>query len=224
MSAESVLCLAAHPDDIEVYMGATLLELSWASVDVAILTNGEAGTLQPEHGTRVDEARAALVPLNITPCFLGLPDGALDTIRLTSLLDNLIGQLAPTLVFAPHNSDSHRDHAAIGRAVDELEASGLTRVFRWLDARPSVAPTHLLGYESFADKEQLIRHHASQLPGPGESRGHLPEGLDIVERARERDARLGASIGVAFAEPFVHRSSTGAPVVVHGSTGFLRAF
>lgn len=226
MPPKSVLCLAAHPDDIEVYMGATLLRLcnGVMPVDVTILTRGEAGALQPEHGTRVDEARAALVPLNVTPCFLQLPDGGLDGVELVPVLESILGQLEPTLVFAPHAADRHRDHAAIGRAIDVLEAGGHSGVWRWLDARPSVSPTHLFAYDSFADKEQLIRHHASQIPGPGQPRDHLPDGLDIVERAHERDARLGASVGVAFAEPFVHQPAPETPVVFADTTGFQAAF
>ena len=206
-----MLCLAAHPDDLEVYMGGALLGMSRAGwqVQVWIATRGEKGTFQPAAGTRVEEARAALGSLGIS-CVLGdLEDGNLaGELRLDRILLDLVTAADPGLLFAPHPSDSHLDHAALGAAVGEAllrrPASSKAALWHWLDAAPGIEPSHFLDLgSSLAEKLALIGYHKSQIPGETGPRGHLPDGRDILERAEHRDRGYGRAQGRAYLEPFL---------------------
>lgn len=223
-----VLCFAAHPDDLETYLGSTLLWLGNARVDLvfALATNGEAGTRQPTVGTRIDEqlrsidwftARTGTAPRLRR---LGLTDGRLAVAEgLSAVLAAEIESSAADLVFAPHPDDPHPDHAALGRGVLDC----VERVWHWLPAEPARV-SHVLPVADadFEAKLDWIRQHASQIPGPRESRAYLPSGRDIVQRIRVRDARWGRSVGAGHAEPLLasdclgRAEGGGAPVVLRG--------
>jgi LmbE family N-acetylglucosaminyl deacetylase len=219
-----VVAFAAHPDDLEVHMGAALIALAEAGAELICVhaTRGERGTLQPSDGTRVDEAERALGGLGARLEWLGLPDAGLAgearlAVRLEEQLRRELGEGEgePLLLFGPGPQDPHADHAALARAliqvVGELGASRGQNIplWHWLDCQGQ-PPSHALALDwGYERKEALIRAHASQLPGEKGPRGHLPGGLDIVERARQRDLALGAHLGCAWAEPFVR---TGAQI------------
>jgi LmbE family N-acetylglucosaminyl deacetylase len=111
--ALDVLCLGAHPDDIEIGCGATLLSLSKARgvrATVAVLTGtpsrrAEAAASAPRFfpGAHVDVRAGAL------------PDGRLpaywDAVKQT--LEDLAATARPHVVFAPRRDDAHQDHRLI---------------------------------------------------------------------------------------------------------------
>ncbi|MFE7407827.1 PIG-L deacetylase family protein [Isoptericola sp. NPDC057559] len=108
-----VVCLAAHPDDVEIGCGGTLLALAErGSVDAAFLTlTGDPG--------REDEARQAsqaFVP-GATSAFAGLPDGRLPErwgdVR-AALHEHAERHPAPQVVLAPRTDDAHQDHRLVG--------------------------------------------------------------------------------------------------------------
>jgi LmbE family N-acetylglucosaminyl deacetylase len=110
-----VLCLGAHPDDIEIGCGATLLTLAQRpSTRVA----GVVLTASPD---RAAEARAAL------PRFVpgaevevhDLPDGRLPSQwqDVKELLEDVATRRTPDVVLAPRPDDAHQDHRLLGRLV-----------------------------------------------------------------------------------------------------------
>jgi LmbE family N-acetylglucosaminyl deacetylase len=130
-----VLVLAAHPDDETAGCGGvmSLLASTGATVDVAIATSGE-GTIGADLDAgevarrREDEARRAVTRLGgREPRFLSHPDGGLSD-RVDALaadLRGLLADLCPEAIFLPWFLDGHRDHQAIGHA---LESSGVDDV------------------------------------------------------------------------------------------------
>ncbi|MEA3018543.1 MAG: N-acetylglucosamine malate deacetylase 1 [Actinomycetota bacterium] len=125
---ERVLVLAAHPDDETAGCGGliALLVGAGASVEVAIATSGE-GTVgsdrQPAEVARRREAearRACELLGAASPRFLSHPDGGLPD-RVDALADDLRGLLAdlnPDAVLLPWFLDGHRDHRAVGTALE----------------------------------------------------------------------------------------------------------
>lgn len=110
-----VLCLGAHPDDIEIGCGGTLLGLSQGR-DVAVTNLVLTGS-----GRRADEARAAgelFVPGSQTTV-LGLPDGRLPAVwdSVKEALEGQAATLQPDLIFCPRADDAHQDHRLIGSLV-----------------------------------------------------------------------------------------------------------
>lgn len=136
-----VLCLGAHPDDIEIGCGGTLLRLV-RRADVRLTTMVLTGT--PD---RVAESNAALE--EILPAakthVAGLPDGRLPDHwnAVKDALEGLARECRPGLVLAPRTDDAHQDHRLVGTLVPTVWRDALVlhyEIPKW-DGDVS-APTH----------------------------------------------------------------------------------
>lgn len=109
-----VVCIGAHPDDVEIGMGATVAGMVRQGMTVAIvdLTNGEPtpyGT--PE--TRAGESAEAARILGVERRTLKMPNRYLfDSIENRTELAEVLRELRPRLLFAPYPTDAHPDHIA----------------------------------------------------------------------------------------------------------------
>jgi LmbE family N-acetylglucosaminyl deacetylase len=110
-----VLCLGAHPDDIEIGCGGTLIGL--AARPATTVT----GLVLSGRGERRQEAESALPRFfpGATSEVLDLPDGRLPEHwgAVKEALESLAGRCDPTLVLAPRAEDAHQDHRLLGRLV-----------------------------------------------------------------------------------------------------------
>lgn len=120
----TVLALGAHPDDIELGCGGTLLQLAGApgaEVHCLVLT----GT--PERAAEARAAAAAFAGPAAEVHTLDLPDGRLpahwDAVK--QALEDLAGDLHPDLVLAPRSDDAHQDHRTLAEVVPTVFRSAL---------------------------------------------------------------------------------------------------
>ena len=108
-----VLAFGAHPDDVEIAMGGTLLSLKaqGAKVVVCHLTDGEP-TPFGNHKTRLQEAEAAAKMLRLDDyLILPLKNRELqDTLPARRKVAEVIRKYKPAMVFAPYWVDAHPDH------------------------------------------------------------------------------------------------------------------
>lgn len=107
-----VLCLGAHPDDIEIGCGGTLLQLANRS-DLRA-----TGVVLTGSGARADEAAVSLdrfIP-GAKVETAGLPDGRLPEHwgQAKQVLEDVAGRCDPDVVFAPRVDDAHQDHRLVG--------------------------------------------------------------------------------------------------------------
>jgi LmbE family N-acetylglucosaminyl deacetylase len=130
---ERVLCVAAHPDDIDYGAAGTVAKLTGRGVEVSycVITDGQAGEAAGTPRDQVaalrqaEQRRAAQLVGVSEVCFLGYPDGALTPgFQLRRDLAGLIRRLRPDLVIThspQRNLDqlfaSHPDHLAAGEAA-----------------------------------------------------------------------------------------------------------
>lgn len=113
----SVLCLGAHPDDIEIGCGATLLALAEArDVNATfVIATGD--------GERLEEAVKAaprfLPSAAVDVRILEHRDGRLpaDWGGVKHDLEEIASGTAPDVVFAPRLDDAHQDHRLIAELV-----------------------------------------------------------------------------------------------------------
>jgi len=117
-----VLAIGAHPDDVELGCGGTILRLTDAGrrVGVLDLTAGEKGS-RGTKATRAAEAKKAakLAGLALRET-LAFPDTELEpTMKLRKAIVAAIRRHRPKIVLAPTPHDLHPDHAAAAQAVRE---------------------------------------------------------------------------------------------------------
>lgn len=221
-----VLAIAAHPDDVELSAGGTLIRLAAMGYKTGILdlTRGEAGTRgTPE--LRAQEAATAAQLMGATVREnLDLGDAHLqsDDASRTKLV-RALRRLRPRLIFTQHQDDPHPDHAHTSRLVREAaHLSGLARFDaeaaqpRW---RPScvayflfprtLPPTFIVDISDTRQRKwEAIRAHASQFYNPQssepQSRVSTAQFLAEIEA---RDRYWGAMIGVESGEAFYVREA-----------------
>ena len=134
MLPERILCVAAHPDDIDFGCGASVAAWTDQGIEVAycIITDGDAGGFDPDvprdriGAIRRDEQRAAAAVVGVTDVtFLGYFDGRLEvSLELRRDLTRQIRRFRPHRVVcqSPFRSfrsvyRSHPDHLAAGEAT-----------------------------------------------------------------------------------------------------------
>ena len=108
-----VLAFGAHPDDVEIAMGGTILSLKskGAKVVVCHLTDGEP-TPYGNRKTRLREAEKAAKILNVDD-YLVLPmknRELQDTLPARRKVAEVIRRFKPAMIFAPYWVDAHPDH------------------------------------------------------------------------------------------------------------------
>lgn len=115
-----VVCVGAHPDDVEIGMGATIAGMTASGMNVAIvdLTDGEPTPVGTRE-TRLVEADAAARRLGVSERrILDLPNRQLfDTVEARTALAEVFRELRPRIVFAPYPLDAHPDHVAASTIV-----------------------------------------------------------------------------------------------------------
>lgn len=216
-----VLAFGAHPDDVELTVGGTVLSLisQGYSVGIVDMTRGEMGTRGTQE-TRAREATEAARRLGVaTRRNLGLPDGRI-TLDETSREEviRVLREFRPTLVLSPIESDLHPDHGWTGRIVKE--ASFLAGLKRWETGQPPHRPKTVLGYFShttvepntvvditpfFQQKKEVCLAYESQFHDPESSEPETyisSAGFWDWWEARARG--FGHRIGVTYGEGFVH--------------------
>jgi LmbE family N-acetylglucosaminyl deacetylase len=114
----SLLVIGAHPDDIEIGAGGTLLSLAEAQPGLQARYVVLTGT-----AARQQEARAAasafLPGADLTTELHDLPEGRLPAAwdKAKEVLENVARSCSPDVVMAPSRGDAHQDHRIIGEIV-----------------------------------------------------------------------------------------------------------
>lgn len=221
-----VLCVGAHPDDVEIGMGATAALMAAQGLDVLVcdLTNGEptpCGT--PE--TRAEEAAAAATVLGVRRLTLTLPNRELrDAPEARRMLAEVIRAERPRWMFVPFATDAHPDHVA---------ASALCEAARFT---AKLTKTDMAGEPHFPAKlYRYLAVHLKLLARPSfvvDVSGHIdtkllalacfrsqfeanPANQGILDAMRTSAASWGAFIGVAAGEPFFSAEEIGVADVRH---------
>lgn len=219
-----VLAIFAHPDDVELTVGGTLLKLKSLGYQTGALdmTRGEMGTRgTPEIRDQEAHNAAKILQLDLREN-LALADGHVwnDEASRTKLV-RVLRSLKPRVLFTHQLEDPHPDHNHIARLVREsARLSSMKNYDRetgdeYIKA-PIVAhavfsqrdaPSFVVDVTDFADaKMQAIRAHASQFYNPNsnepETRLTTKGFLDEIEI---RMRYFGSLIGTEAGEPFYVR-------------------
>lgn len=217
-----VLAIAAHPDDVEMTCGGTLVQLKARGKRFGIvdLTHGEMGT----RGTRVTRRSEAVRAAEILGAdfreSLDFGDGGLAQTRQNELLlMDVIRREKPRLVMTSYPEDRHPDHARAGRLVtDAAFYAGLRKIET---AHPAHRPQQTI-YFSTGDvhepdfvvditpametRRAAIRAFASQFHSVGSAEPETVLSQKMFLDALDARARqFGYLVGVEFGEGFLAR-------------------
>ena len=113
-----VVCVGAHPDDVEIGMGATVAKMTREGLTVALvdLTDGEPTPFGTRETRMLEATRAAETLGAAMRRTLTLPNRYLtDTVEARVVLAEVLRELKPRVVFVPYREDAHPDHIAAHR-------------------------------------------------------------------------------------------------------------
>ena len=123
----SVLAIGAHPDDIELGAGGTLLTMAASQpglrVHYVVLTGSAERHLEARRA-----ADAFLPAADVTVRLCDLPESRLPAAwdLVKDALEEVAGEGVPDLVFAPTPADAHQDHRTIAELVPTVFRDQLT--------------------------------------------------------------------------------------------------
>ena len=114
----SILAIGAHPDDIEIGAGGTLLSLAAASPGLQARYLVLTGTAERHEEAR-SAATAFLPATHVNIDLHELPEGRFPALwaRVKDALEDVARSCSPDLILAPSRSDAHQDHRTIGEIV-----------------------------------------------------------------------------------------------------------
>jgi LmbE family N-acetylglucosaminyl deacetylase len=114
----SVLAIGAHPDDIEIGAGGTLLTLADSQPGLAVHYLVLTGS--PDRQLEARRAASAFLPdADLTVSLYSLPESRLPAAwdRVKDALQEVAGAFVPDVVIAPDQGDAHQDHRTIAEIV-----------------------------------------------------------------------------------------------------------
>ena len=218
-----LLAIAAHPDDVELTCGGTLLKMAQLGYKTGILdlTAGEMGT-RGSPKIRAKEAVQAAHLLRVSwRDTLGAPDSDVHASRKYKMrLAGVIRQLRPKTVILPYWEARHPDHYhASALAYEGCFLAGLKqlpiggeayRPFKILYsmAYAAVRPTFVVDIsDQYEQRRKAILAFASQFrPKKDERPSKVHLAIDRLEEEMNQLARhYGQMVGVQYGEPFLQK-------------------
>ncbi|MCH7960559.1 MAG: bacillithiol biosynthesis deacetylase BshB1 [Candidatus Hydrogenedentes bacterium] len=215
-----VLAIGAHPDDVDIGVGGTLLRLIDRGHSVAILdlTRGEAGS----RGTveeRLQEARDAATTLGVTTREnAALPDGGLtNSVEQREPIIRCIRTLRPKVILSHLDKDRHPDHRVAHDLVRDANfyagvasidtGAGPYRAPQRYGYRPyhedDTRPQFIVDISNyFEEKMRVLKSFRSQLYNPSyDGPETLIASEEFWDAIRTRAAYWGHRAQVAYGEP-----------------------
>jgi bacillithiol biosynthesis deacetylase BshB1 len=226
MTEVDVLAVFAHPDDMELSVGGTMLKLKQLGYRTGALdvTRGEMGTRGTVEGRAEEAKRAAeILQLDLREN-LGLRDGHVfidESSRVA--MTRAFRRHKPRLILTHQIGDSHPDHNNIAQLVRECSRlcamlnfdpeTGRDRIKPPIVAHNifsrTVQPSFIVDISEHLDgKIAAIRAHASQFYDPNSTEPEtMLTGKTYIDEIEYRSRYYGSLIGAAAGEPFYVREA-----------------
>lgn len=217
-----ILAFGAHPDDVEIGMGGTLLKYSRLGMRVGIcdLTEAELSSNGTVELRRLEAEKASGI-LGVSERWnLKLPDrGLLLSQDYIKTVVTAIRTYKPRIVFAPYLEDRHPDHGNCAKIVEEAIFSAAVGKYR--DAE-NLAPHRVQSLyfymingfhkpdfvidisDTIHEKLESLRVYESQfIQLDGSVSTPLTNGY--IETVESRERMFGKEVGVPYAEGFLSK-------------------
>ena len=223
-----VLAIGAHPDDVELGVGGTILRLTQDGYSVGILdlTLGELGS-RGSVEERMREAEEAAERLQVTVRHNAeLPDGGLqNTPEQRNEVIPYIRMLRPKLLLVHRKNDRHPDHrvaaelvrdanffAGVASIVTEDSPYRADHTYQYNPYTDDDSPPQVVMDISgvFEQKMDALASYRSQFHNPDyEGAETLVASEAFWNNIQKRAAYWGQRIGVEFGEPLYREGPMG---------------
>lgn len=194
-----ILALGAHPDDIEVGCGGTLIKYAENGhrIFLMVMTEGGQGGL-PDVRQR-EQAQAAKILRAEKVYWGGYQDTEVPLGReLIQTVEEIVKKIEPHFIFVHYHDDTHQDHRHL--AMSTITATRYTKnvLFYEGPTTQNFAPTVFVDIDQALDRKiQSLEAHASQV-----SKTNI-EGLSIADVVRSSAHFRGIQGRVKNAEGFL---------------------
>ena len=213
--SETVLVVAAHPDDEALGCGGTIARhiATGDQVHVLFLADGEAAREKADISYRRDAANRSADALGISErIFLDWPDNKLDSVPLLDVVQSLephINRLNPSIIYTHFSGDLNIDHRITAQAVMTAcrpqpgSMSALKRILsfevlsstEWSTNAPFVPNYWIDISATIENKMSALAPYDSEMREYPHTRSY--------QNVRQLAGFRGASVGVEYAEAFV---------------------
>jgi bacillithiol biosynthesis deacetylase BshB1 len=216
----NILIVGPHPDDQELGMGGTILNLAAQGHNILLLdmTNGEPTPLGSVQQREKEWTKAAQI-LGVKRRLLGLPNRFVThSVEARHKVAGVIREHQASIVFLPYFEDAHPDHIAVTRIVEDarfdaklskIDLPGEPIYPKWMidyyctHLRHVADPSFCMDITPYMDKKiQAIEAYETQFVLPEKNR-------KVVAWLKQMNGYMGSRIGVDYAEPFFMREPLG---------------
>ncbi|MFZ1702462.1 MAG: bacillithiol biosynthesis deacetylase BshB1 [Pyrinomonadaceae bacterium] len=224
MNQVDILGVFAHPDDMELLVGGTMLKMKHLGYRTGALdvTRGEMGTRGTVDGRAVEAENAAKILEMDLRENVGLTDGHVmvaDDERVAVV--RALRRLKPRVILTHQLGDSHPDHDHTARLVREV-----SRLVAMRNYDPEtgdekfpppiiahnifsrrIAPSFIVDISGYLEqKMDAIKAHRSQFYDPNSSEPEtMLTGKTYLDEIENRSRYYGSLIGAEAGEPFFVR-------------------
>ena len=220
MNKVDILAIAAHPDDIELICGGTLIraQMLGRSTGILDLAAGELASRGTPELRAKEAAKAAKVMGVSVRENLGFPDGGIqNTPETRAKVAVVIRKLQPKIVITHSLHGRHPDHPIVAQLVrDACFVAGLKKVEPKVPAHRPRKVLHALSYrednekptfvvdisDAFEKKLEAIGCYESQFGEAVQAGEVYPNGEPLFDLIRHHAAHYGSLIRCRYGEPF----------------------
>jgi len=220
MQKVDVLAIAAHPDDMELICGGTLIRahMLGRSTGILDLAAGEMASRGSPELRAKEAAKAAKVMGVSVRENLGLPDGGIqNTPETRARVAVVVRCLQPKIVITHSLHGRHPDHPIVAQLVrDACFVAGLKKVEPKVPIHRPLKVIHALSFrednekptfvvditEAFEKKLKAIGCYESQFGDAKQAGEVYPNGEPLNDLIRHHAAHYGSLIRCQYGEPF----------------------
>ena len=220
MTRVDILAIGAHPDDIELICGGTLIrsQALGRTTGILDLAAGELASRGTPELRAKEAAKAATVMGVSIRENAGLPDGGIqNTPDNRTRLALVIRRLQPSVVITHSLHGRHPDHPVVAQLVrDACFVSGLKKIEPKLPPHRPRKVLHALSFrednqkptfvvditEAFEKKLEAIGCYESQFGEALQAGEVYPNGEPLPDLIRHHAAHYGSLIRCRYGEPF----------------------
>ncbi len=195
--ALNILCVGAHPDDLEIGMGGAIARQSAAGhkvlMAVAVVPNEiKRRRAEVERAAKILGARSTVLDLNL--------DHKVLTREIVGIFDGLIADVKPDAIYTHWDHDSHQDHRLVSEAIFSATRKNHCDVFMFEQILPGGITPYAFHAQKLVDVSKFISAKVAALKAHRTQMERYK--FDWVGAVKGRACQWGYMIRVKYAEAF----------------------